>query len=55
MPGETILIVDDNPQNLKLARLLLSAEGYDARTAVDAEQALMLLQEVAPRLILMDI
>ena len=53
--ADGVLIVDDNPQNLKLARLLLTAEGYDARTAVDAEQALMLLQEVAPKLILMDI
>jgi CheY-like chemotaxis protein len=55
MPSEPLLIVDDNPQNLKLARLLLSAEGYDARTAVDAEHALTLLTEFTPRLILMDI
>jgi two-component system cell cycle response regulator DivK len=55
MPSEPLLIVDDNPQNLKLARLLLSAEGYDARTAVDAEHALTLLEEFRPRLILMDI
>ena len=31
--GEPILIVDDNPANLKLARVLLAAEGYDVRTA----------------------
>ena len=55
MSGEPILIVDDNPQNLKLVRLLLSAEGYDARTAIDAEQALVLLEQFMPRLILMDI
>jgi CheY-like chemotaxis protein len=55
MPGETVLIVDDNPQNLKLAKLLLITEGYDARVAVDAEQALTLLEEFTPRLILMDI
>ena len=55
MPSEPLLIVDDNPQNLKLARLLLSAEGYDARTAVDAEHALAVLAEFTPRLILMDI
>lgn len=50
-----ILIVDDNPINLKLARLLLSAEGYEVRTALDAEQALGLLGEFQPHLILMDI
>jgi CheY-like chemotaxis protein len=55
MPGETVLVVDDNPQNLKLARLLLITEGYDARVAVDAEQALTLLEEFTPKLILMDI
>jgi CheY-like chemotaxis protein len=55
MPGEIVLIVDDNPQNLKLAKLLLITEGYDARVAVDAEQALTLLEEFTPRLILMDI
>jgi CheY-like chemotaxis protein len=55
MPSEPLLIVDDNPQNLKLARLLLVAEGYDARTAVDAEHALAVLAEFTPRLILMDI
>ncbi len=55
MPSEPILIVDDNPANLKLARLLLVSEGHDARTAPDAEQALKLLQSFEPRLILMDI
>ncbi len=55
MPGEPILIVDDNPVNLKLARVLLSAEGYQVRTATAAEEALQLLEDFLPRLILMDI
>jgi two-component system, cell cycle response regulator DivK len=55
MASEPILIVDDNPANLKLARLLLGAEGHDARTAIDAEQAIKLLETFHPRLILMDI
>jgi CheY-like chemotaxis protein len=53
--GEPILIVDDNAQNLKLARVLLAREGYEVRTAADAEQALELLDSFAPRLILMDL
>src|SRR6185503_21048684 len=53
--GEPILIVDDNPTNLKLARVLLSGEGYVVRTAADAEEAMALLQVFRPRLILMDI
>jgi two-component system cell cycle response regulator DivK len=55
MAGEPILIVDDNPQNLKLARVLLTSEGYEVRTAVDAEDALKSLTTFSPGLILMDI
>lgn len=55
MSGETILIVDDNPANLKLARVLLEGEGYRVATAVDAEDALSVLRELTPQLILMDI
>jgi len=55
MAGETILIVDDNPTNLKLARLLLTGEGYVVQTANDAEEALEVLERFTPRLILMDI
>ena len=40
MSGEPILIVDDNATNMKLARILLASEGYDVRTAADAEEAL---------------
>jgi CheY-like chemotaxis protein len=53
--SEPILIVDDNPQNLKLARVILLAEGYEVRTASDAEEALALLESFTPRLILMDL
>jgi two-component system cell cycle response regulator DivK len=55
MAGEPILIVDDNPVNLKLARVLLAAEGYEVRTAMAAEEALEVLGDFLPRLILMDI
>jgi len=55
MAGEPILVVDDNAQNLKLARVILSSEGYEVRTAVDAEDALTILESFAPRVILMDL
>ena len=55
MSSAEILIVDDNPVNLKLVYLLLAGEGYNVRTATDAEEALKVLQEFSPRLILMDI
>lgn len=55
MAGHPILIVDDNPHNLKLARVVLSQEGHDVRTASDAEQALDLLEDFHPRVVLMDV
>jgi CheY-like chemotaxis protein len=50
-----ILIVDDNPVNLKLASSLLELEGYEVEQAVDAEQAQEMLRGDPPDLILMDI
>jgi two-component system, cell cycle response regulator DivK len=55
MAGEPILIVDDNQANLKLARVVLSTEGYLVQTATDAAEALKVLEEFTPQLILMDI
>jgi CheY-like chemotaxis protein len=50
-----ILVVDDNPTNLKLASEVLELEGHDVLRAMDAEQALDVLQLHSPDLILMDI
>jgi len=55
MAGEPILIIDDNPINLKLAKLILGASGLEIRTAADAEDALAVLESFSPRMILMDI
>jgi CheY-like chemotaxis protein len=50
-----VLIVDDNPANLKLAAYLLSRRGYSVDTAVDAEGALAALRLNKPSVILMDV
>jgi CheY-like chemotaxis protein len=55
MSKELILIVDDNPGNLKLARDLLTSEGYNVSTAIDAEEALLSLKNLLPRLIILDL
>src|SRR6266699_863150 len=55
MAGESILIVDDTPMNLKLTSVLLSGDGYQVHTACDAEHALELLKGLRPHLILMDV
>ncbi len=40
---------------MKLIRILLGGEGYDVQTAADAEEALRILQQSHPSMILMDI
>jgi len=50
-----ILIVEDNPANLKLATLLVRNAGHTALCAVDAETGLTLARAEQPQLILMDI
>ncbi len=54
MLNEPILIVDDNPMNLKLEKRLLEAEQYQVLTAKNAEETLKLLEFFHPRLVLMD-
>jgi two-component system, cell cycle response regulator DivK len=55
MANERILVVEDNPSNVKLARLLLEKAGYEVRVAGDSAETLETLRSFAPRLILMDI
>lgn len=50
-----ILIVDDNPVNLKLAASVLEFAGYQVLEAMDASQALYVVQRTPPDLILMDV
>ncbi len=50
-----ILVVDDNPTNLKLVSDVLEFEGYHILKAVDAEEAQVVLADHLPDVILMDI
>lgn len=50
-----VLVVEDNPANLKLVTLLLTHVGHEVLSAVDAETGLTLAREAQPDLILMDI
>ena len=51
----TILVVEDNPWNMKLTVLLLETAGHTVIGATDAEAGLALARDVLPDLILMDI
>ena len=55
MSGALILIVEDNPKNLKLFRDVLQFKGYQTVEAESAEAGIALARERQPALILMDI
>ena len=55
MPGERILVVEDNELNMKLFRDVLIATGYQALEATTGGEAVDLAVEHAPDLVLMDI
>jgi len=50
-----ILVVEDNPQNLELATVILRAAGHDVVPARDAGEAEVALSKQLPALIVMDI
>jgi two-component system cell cycle response regulator DivK len=51
----TVLVVEDNEANMRLAVFLLEAEGHRVLSATDAEQGLALARDLHPDLVLMDI
>ena len=50
-----VLVVDDDPVNVRLLEAHLKSEGYIVRAAYDGEGALRAVQEETPDLILLDI
>ena len=55
LTGESILVVDDEPANLRLLTVLLSRNGYQVHEARTAEEALEIVAKFRPRLVLADI
>ncbi|HVZ44076.1 MAG TPA: response regulator [Ramlibacter sp.] len=51
----SVLVVDDQEVNLKLMRTYLRTEAYDVVTCADPQQALKLVEESPPDLILLDL
>lgn len=54
-PPQRILLVDDNPVNLKVLYKALEAEGYELLIAMTGEEALKLAADASPAVILLDI
>jgi CheY-like chemotaxis protein len=50
-----VLVIDDNPINLKLVSEVLESAGVQVSRAADAETAQTLLETILPDLVLMDI
>ena len=54
-PPAHILVVDDEPRNVRLMSMVLRAEGYQVSTAATGSDALALLQATSPDLIVLDV
>lgn len=55
MSGERILVVEDNPKNMKLVRDVLQFAGYEVIEATSGEDGVRLAAQRRPDLILMDL
>jgi len=53
--SKKILIVEDNPQNMRLVEMALSAESYFLLEATNGEEALEMAKKERPDLIIMDV
>jgi two-component system cell cycle response regulator len=51
----TVLIVDDEPDNLSVAEKVLSFRGAKVHTATNGAEGLKVLEQIAPTFILMDL
>ncbi|ETR71318.1 MAG: histidine kinase, partial [Candidatus Magnetoglobus multicellularis str. Araruama] len=50
-----VLVVDNNPENLRLLENILTVNGYKVRPAISGALALMTIQSTLPDLILLDV
>jgi two-component system cell cycle response regulator DivK len=55
VPGERVLVVEDNEKNMKLFRDVLQATGYRTLEATTGGRAVELATERVPDLVLMDV
>jgi two-component system cell cycle sensor histidine kinase/response regulator CckA len=55
LDNNSILIVDDQPLNLRILSSLLTEEDYQVQTAQDGESALQMAHKSPPNLILLDV
>lgn len=51
----TIMVVEDNPINMKLVHMVLERSGYTVEEATGAEDAIVSIRRTPPDLVLMDV
>ncbi len=55
MPQETILVIEDNFDNLELVRFVLNQAGYHVLTAADGRTGLSVARQELPDMVLLDL
>jgi DNA-binding response OmpR family regulator len=55
MSETRILVVDDDPNSRDIVQTFLTAKGYEVTTAEDGKDALAKLEEIKPKLVLLDV
>jgi len=55
MPGEMILLVDDEPNIVQLARMYLEREGFRVQAMSDGQSALQAVERYKPALMVLDL
>jgi CheY-like chemotaxis protein len=54
-PGRRVLIVDDNVDSARMMRVLLRYEGHDVRIAHSGHEALKVVRDFLPDVVLLDL
>ncbi len=55
MPKKEILVIEDNPQTVKLVKFILEKNNYSTVAAGDGEHGLQMAKEKKPDLIILDL
>jgi CheY-like chemotaxis protein len=51
----SILVVDDNPDNIEILRAFLESRGYAVASAAEGQSALAIIDQTRPALVLLDV
>src|SRR5579862_6501792 len=50
-----LVVIDDDPANLKLARFVLASEGLEIHSAGDPKSGMNVIRQVRPQIVLLDL